>query len=123
MAAYCGFGTWNLFGIWNLGFPFEKKGPTNTMKRVSIVAGGIVQGVCFRHYAQRKAEELGLTGWVRNVPDGRIEAVIEGDDGAVDRMVKWFRQGPPGARVAEFNFREEPHRGEFNDFRVGSYWR
>jgi acylphosphatase len=93
------------------------------MKRVSIAAGGIVQGVCFRYYAQRKAEELGLTGWVRNVPDGRIEAVVEGDDGAVDRMVKWFRHGPPGAQVDEFNAREEPYRGEFNDFRVGSYWR
>jgi acylphosphatase len=93
------------------------------MKRVSIAAGGIVQGVCFRYCAKRKAEELGLTGWVRNVPDGRIEAVVEGDDGAVDRMVKWFRHGPPGAQVDEFNAREEPYRGEFNDFRVGSYWR
>ncbi|MEJ2745826.1 MAG: acylphosphatase, partial [bacterium] len=59
------------------------------MKRVSIGAGGIVQGVCFRYYAQRTAEELGLTGWVRNVHGGRIEAVIEGDDNEVDRMVKW----------------------------------
>lgn len=93
------------------------------MKRVSIIAGGIVQGVCFRYYAQRKAEELGLTGWVRNIPDGRVGAVIEGDDGAVDHMVKWFRHGPPGARVAEFNVREEAYQGEFSDFQVGSYWR
>ncbi len=93
------------------------------MKRVSIVAGGIVQGVCFRYYAQRKAEELGLAGWVRNVPDGRVEAVVEGDDGAVDRMVEWFRHGPPGASVDEFSVGEEPYRGEFRSFRVSSYWR
>jgi acylphosphatase len=93
------------------------------MKRVSIVAGGIVQGVCFRYYAQRKAEELGLTGWVRNIPDGRIEAVVEGEDGAVDHMVKWFRRGPPGAHVSEFAVRAQPYRGEFDDFRVRPYWR
>ncbi len=92
------------------------------MKRVSIVAGGVVQGVCFRYYAQRKAEELGLAGWVRNMPDGRIEALIEGDDGAVDQMVQWFRHGPPGARVEEFAVREQPYLGEFDDFRVSSYW-
>jgi len=94
----------------------------NTMKRVSIIAGGIVQGVCFRYYAQRKAEELGLTGWVRNIPDGRIEAVIEGRDQAVDRMVQWFRHGPPGAQVDECTVSEQSYRGEHKDFRVKAYW-
>jgi acylphosphatase len=99
------------------------RGCHNAMKRVSVIAGGIVQGVCFRYYAQRKAEELGLTGWVRNISDGRIEAVIEGEDGEVDCMVQWFRHGPPDARVDEFTVREQPYRGEFDDFRVSSYWR
>ena len=50
------------------------------MKRLHIIAGGVVQGVCFRHYALRKAEQIGVSGWVRNTPDGRVEAVVEGED-------------------------------------------
>jgi len=88
------------------------------MKRVHAVAAGVVQGVCFRYYAQRRAEELGVTGWIRNLPDGRIEAVVEGSDANVDRMVQWLRRGPPGALVDEFEAREQPYAGEFPDFRV-----
>lgn len=88
------------------------------MKRVHIVAGGIVQGVCFRYYAQQKAEELGVAGWVRNIPDGRVEAVVEGDEAAVDLMVRWFRHGPPGALVEEFSSREQPSGGGFSRFSV-----
>jgi acylphosphatase len=93
------------------------------MKRIHVVAGGIVQGVCFRYYAQREAETLGVTGWVRNLPDGRIEAVVEGGDADVFKMVKWLRHGPPGAVIDEFQSEEESYSGEFPDFRVRHYWR
>ncbi|MDD5556765.1 MAG: acylphosphatase [bacterium] len=88
------------------------------MKRVRIIAGGVVQGVCFRYYAQRTADSIGVTGWIRNLPDGRIEAVIEGGDAEVDRMAAWFRHGPPGASVEEISAAVEPYAGEFRDFRV-----
>lgn len=91
------------------------------MKRVHVLAGGIVQGVCFRYYAQRRAEELGVSGWVKNLPDGRVEAVVEGEDEPVDRMVAWLRRGPPGALVDEFVRREEPFKGEFREFRIMPY--
>ena len=60
---------------------------------------GRVQGVAFRWNARARAEELGLAGWVRNLYDGRVEAWVEGDDGAVRSMLAWLEQGPPGARV------------------------
>jgi acylphosphatase len=91
------------------------------MKRLHIIAGGVVQGVCFRHYALRKAEQIGVSGWIRNTPDGRVEAVVEGEDSCVGAMAVWFRHGPPDAMVEEFHSSEEPFRGEFEGFRVMSY--
>lgn len=60
-----------------------------------------MQGVGFRFSAQRKAQELGLTGWVRNLPDGRVEAELEGDNDAVQAMIAWCRKGPALARVTD----------------------
>jgi len=66
-----------------------------------LLITGRVQGVGFRFYMQRKARELGLTGWVRNCRDGSVEAAIQGDSGAVETMIAWARRGPPSAVVAE----------------------
>jgi acylphosphatase len=60
---------------------------------------GRVQGVSFRYYAEHEARRLGVTGWVRNEPDGSVAAHVEGEPQAVDAMVEWLRQGPPAARV------------------------
>ena len=60
---------------------------------------GRVQGVFFRGWARQQAEALGLTGWVRNCPDGRVDAHIEGDEAAVEQMVERFHRGPPSAQV------------------------
>ena len=69
------------------------------MTAVRVVVSGRVQGVNFRWYTLQQAERLGVHGWVRNLPDGRVEAVIEGGAAAVDGLVAWMHQGPPSARV------------------------
>ena len=70
--------------------------------RVRVIARitGTVQGVKYRATAQREAHRRGLTGWVRNEPDGTVLIDIEGDPAAVDTFLTWCAEGPPGARVA-----------------------
>jgi acylphosphatase len=76
-----------------------------------------VQGVFFRAETRARAESLGLTGWVRNAPDGAVEAVFEGDPERVESMVEWCRRGPSGARVDELDVIPEEPTGEAG-FRV-----
>lgn len=64
-----------------------------------VVVAGTVQGVGFRWSARTQAERLGVRGWVRNRDDGRVEALLTGDDDAVEELLAWFRAGPPGAVV------------------------
>ena len=81
-------------------------------KRLSIT--GRVQGVGFRFYMERKARELGVTGWVRNRRDGAVEAVVQGSSGAVEAMIAWARRGPPSAVVADVRVTDAT--GEFVTF-------
>jgi acylphosphatase len=85
--------------------------------RVHVFVSGDVQGVFFRAETRRQARELGLAGWVRNIPDGRVEAVFEGPPEAVERMVAWCRQGPTHAEVREVEVRRENPEG-LTDFDV-----
>lgn len=71
------------------------------MTAVRVLISGRVQGVNFRWYTVEEGNRLGVHGWVRNLRDGRVEAVVEGEPLAVDRMIEWMRRGPPGARVDE----------------------
>ena len=71
------------------------------MKRVHVYIRGRVQGVFFRAETQRTAKNYTLTGWVRNMPDGRVEAIFEGEDEIVNKMIQWCHKGPPAALVRE----------------------
>lgn len=78
---------------------------------VDVTVTGMVQGVSFRFYAQREARRLGVSGWVRNEPDGSVAVHVEGDPDAVDAMVGWCRQGPPAARVERVDVRDATDEG------------
>jgi acylphosphatase len=73
--------------------------------------GGRVQGVGFRFFAERAARELGLCGWVRNLPDGSVETLVEGDEEAIGQYLQRLRRGPAGARVETCAVEERPAQG------------
>ncbi|MGA7949821.1 MAG: acylphosphatase [Thiobacillaceae bacterium] len=75
---------------------------------------GRVQGVWYRESMRLEAERLGVSGWVRNLPDGRVEAVISGDADRLDQLIAWARKGPPMARVTGID--SEPAEGRFSSF-------
>lgn len=80
--------------------------------RARVLVVGRVQGVFFRAETRREAGVLGLEGWVRNLPDGNVEAVFEGDRASVGAAVEWCRHGPPHASVEDVSVRWEEPRGE-----------
>ncbi len=80
--------------------------------RARVVISGKVQGVFFRASAEDEARSRGLAGWVRNRPDGQVEAVFEGEQAAVEAMIAWCRRGPPAARVTGVTVTWEEPRGE-----------
>jgi acylphosphatase len=77
-----------------------------------VLVSGRVQGVFFRDSCSRRARELGVCGWVRNLPDGRVEAVFEGEAQAVEQMVRWCHVGPRLARVEQVEVEEQDPQGE-----------
>lgn len=86
--------------------------------RAHVFISGHVQGVFYRASTQRQAHALGLRGWVCNLADGRVEAMFEGEQAVVARMLAWCRQGPPNAYVVDVDVRYEPFTGEFTGFGV-----
>jgi acylphosphatase len=87
-------------------------------ERVHAFVAGRVQGVWFRGSTRAEAKRLGLTGWVRNLLDGRVELVAEGPEERVEALVAWCRHGPPHARVDDLEVIREAATGEFPDFLV-----
>jgi acylphosphatase len=83
-----------------------------------FVVNGRVQGVGFRWFTKDAAMREGVTGWVRNLPDGRVEALVEGDPEAVTRLEQLLRTGPPGARVETVNTIPEEPCGEYRRFTI-----
>jgi len=93
--------------------------PTDTStKRAHVYISGRVQGVAFRWNTLHLAQQLGLTGWVRNLWDGRVEAVFEGPAEAVEQAVRWCHRGERPARVEDVRVIQESPTGEFSHFRV-----
>lgn len=82
------------------------------MKRAHVRVRGSVQGVFFRVEARDRARSLGLAGWVRNEPDGAVEAVFEGERERVESLIEWCRRGPAGARVEDVDVTWEEPQGE-----------
>lgn len=81
-------------------------------KRLHVYVSGEVQGVFYRDSARSEADRLGVDGWVKNLPDGRVEAVFEGDVAAVDEMLGWCERGPDHAEVRSIDTKEEEVQGE-----------
>lgn len=88
------------------------------MKRAHVFVSGRVQGVFYRAETKNNASRLNLTGWARNLPDGRVEAVIEGKEDNVNALIDWCREGPCFASVTEIEVKEEPFTGAFEGFRI-----
>lgn len=85
-------------------------------RRVHVLISGRVQGVFFRSNTKDKADELSITGWVRNLSDGRVEAVFEGREESIEKMLQWCRKGPGYALVEKVEVIQEPYKGEFGSF-------
>ena len=88
------------------------------MIRVHIFISGRVQGVSFRYFAEEAANRLGITGWVKNLDDGRVEIVAEGPGDKIDDLIKLIKKGPSNAVVSRVQVGSEKPTGEFNSFEV-----
>ncbi len=89
-----------------------------TKTRAHAIISGRVQGVFFRMETKRAADRCGVCGWVRNLKDGTVEAVFEGDPDRVDDILDWCRQGPPHANVADVNVSWNDYKGGFKGFDI-----
>ena len=87
-------------------------------ERVRVIIHGRVQGVFFRMETRRAARQFGATGWVRNLPDGTVEAVMEGPAETVESLLKWCNRGPRLARVDKLDITRESYTGEYDSFEV-----
>ena len=86
--------------------------------KVHVFITGRVQGVYFRYKTRDEAKKYGVTGWVRNLPDGRVEAVFEGNKENVDKLIDFAGKGPSGAKVRDLNINWQDYTREFKDFEV-----
>ena len=89
-----------------------------SLARVHIFVGGRVQGVFFRQNMRNVARGLSLTGWVRNLYDGRVEAVAEGEKEKIERLLLWCHRGPPHAQVSDVEVIFEDYTGEYGTYEI-----
>ena len=83
-----------------------------------ILISGVVQGVGFRHFTRQNAMRLGVRGYAKNLPNGKVEVVAEGDKATLDEFVKILWKGPPASRVEDVKVEARPHSGEYTSFGV-----
>lgn len=88
------------------------------IKQYHLLIHGHVQGVGYRYYAQQYAQKLGLTGWVRNLADGGVEIVAEGDTALLEQLISWGKQGPRYANVRDVELTQLTATSEFRDFSI-----
>lgn len=86
--------------------------------RVNVIISGRVQGVWFRASTKEKADQLGITGWVRNTSDGDVEALFEGDEKIIQEMLDWCHQGPQYARVENVKITKQAPSNGFSGFSI-----
>ena len=85
---------------------------------VHVIISGRVQGVWFRSDTKQKAEQLGITGWVRNTIDGDVEAIFEGEEDLVKEMIDWCHRGPPSAQVEHVEVKNQDTTNGFEGFSI-----
>lgn len=90
----------------------ERAWQAGPVVRVHVVVSGLVQGVWYRQSCQERASARGVAGWVRNLDDGTVEAVLEGEQPAVETVLAWMADGPPGAMVSGLRVADEAPTGE-----------
>lgn len=88
------------------------------MIRAYLIITGRVQGVFFRATAQKKARDLGITGWIGNCGDGSVEGVVEGSENGVNTFIDWCWSGPSTAEVKKVDIQQQTYSGEFEDFEI-----
>ena len=86
--------------------------------RAHIIVSGRVQGVCYRQDTVKQAQKLGLSGWIKNLDDGRVEAVFEGEKKSVEKIINWAKKGSVFARVLNLNIDWQEYKGEFSNFEI-----
>ena len=86
--------------------------------RAHVFVSGLVQGVFFRQSVREQAQNNGVTGWIRNLPDSRVEAVFEGEENSVKLLADYCRKGPAEAVIANVEVEFEKFAGEFKNFRI-----
>lgn len=86
--------------------------------RIHVYLSGRVQGVGFRAFTMRTAQQLSVNGWVKNLSDGRVEAIFTGSKDKVDKMLEQVKQGPSFAKVDDIEIVEEKYQNQYNDFEV-----
>ncbi len=86
--------------------------------RAHFFLSGRVQGVCFRSAGRDKACSLGIKGWVRNLSDGRVEIVAEGEESKIKKFIEWAKEGPEFAGVENIELYRENYKGEFDRFKI-----
>jgi len=86
--------------------------------RAHLFVEGIVQGVFFRAHTRDVARENNVKGFVRNLPDGRVEVLLEGEEDKVMRVIEFCKKGPPGALVTNVEIIWEEYKGEYKDFKI-----
>ena len=86
--------------------------------RAEVIIRGLVQGVFFRASTRDEAVRLGVGGWVRNLPDGGVQALFEGEKKKVEEIIGWCHKGPPGARISKVEISWEDYKGEYKHFGI-----